>query len=121
MNGSGLVGLNCLASTWIRWNEERNAYARCDIPASSAARLDNIDKAEALANALFEFVTDPYAPSRNERPVVQELHTFAPEMIAVLENMILDGVNERHYIDEYIHAIFGSMSVSRLTSPCPVS
>jgi uncharacterized protein YndB with AHSA1/START domain len=67
--------------------------------------------AEALTNALFEFVTDPYAPSRNERPVVQELHTFAPEMIAVLENMILDGVNERRYIDEYIYAIFGSMNV----------
>ena len=67
--------------------------------------------AEALTNALFEFVTDPYAPSRNERPVVQELQTFAPEMIAVLENMILDGVDERQYIDEYIHAVFGSMSV----------
>ncbi len=66
--------------------------------------------AEALTNALFEFVTDPYAPSRNERPVVQELHTFAPEMIAVLENMILDGVDERRYIDEYIHALFGPIS-----------
>ncbi len=66
--------------------------------------------AEALTNALFEFVTDPYAPSRNERAVVQELHTFAPEMIDVLENMILDGVEERCYIDEYVHAVFGPMS-----------
>jgi uncharacterized protein YndB with AHSA1/START domain len=65
--------------------------------------------AEALTNALFEFVTNPHAPSRNELPVVQELHTFAPEMISVLENMLLDGVDERHYIDEYVNAIFGPM------------
>jgi len=67
--------------------------------------------AEALTDALFAFVTDPYAPSRNEQSVVQELHAFAPEMISVLENMILDGVAERHYIDEYIQAVFGHMTV----------
>lgn len=67
--------------------------------------------AGALTDALFEFVTNPYAPSRNELPVVQELHTFAPEMIAVLENMLLDGVDERHYIDDYVNALFGPMSV----------
>lgn len=65
---------------------------------------------EALTKALFEFVTDPHAGSRNERPVVQELHTFAPEIIPVLENMILDGVDERKYVNEYVFAIFGHIS-----------
>src|SRR5437588_5661740 len=44
-----------------------------------------------LTDALFAFVVHP-TPSRNELPVIQELHDFAPEMVPVLENMILDGV-----------------------------
>jgi uncharacterized protein YndB with AHSA1/START domain len=63
----------------------------------------------ALTDALFDFVADPSA-SRNNRPVVRELHTFAPEMVSVLENMILDGVKERHYIADYIHFVFGHLS-----------
>ena len=63
-----------------------------------------VDEA-ALTDALFEFVTDPRA-SRNERPVVQELHDYAPEMVEVLEHMILDGVDERHHVADYVHAVF---------------
>ena len=60
----------------------------------------------ALTDALYAFVTDPYT-SRNERPVVQELHSFVPEMVSVLENMVLDGVEERQDVAEYVNFVFG--------------
>jgi len=60
----------------------------------------------ALTDALYDFVTDPRA-SRNERPVVQELHSFVPEMVSVLEHMILDGVEERKDVAEYVNFVFG--------------
>lgn len=65
----------------------------------------------ALTDALFEFVTDPSANARNARPVVEELHTFAPEMIDVLEQMILDGVEERIHVEEYVSAVFNPLSL----------
>ena len=63
-----------------------------------------VDEA-ALTDAMFEFVTDPRA-TRNERPVVQELHDYAPEMVEVLENMVLDGVDERRHVADYVRAVF---------------
>ena len=60
----------------------------------------------ALTDALYDFVTDP-RPSRNERPVVQELHSFVPEMVSVLEHMILDGVEERKDVADYVSFVFG--------------
>ncbi len=62
-----------------------------------------VDEA-ALTDALFDFVTDPRS-SRNDRPVVRELNDVAPEIIEVCESMILDGVDERHYIADYVHAV----------------
>jgi hypothetical protein len=59
----------------------------------------------ALTDALFEFVTDPSAASRNARPVIQELHDIAPHMVDIAESMVIDGVDERHYVADYIHAI----------------
>ncbi len=77
---------------------------------SSPSRFFRIQVDEvALTDALFDFVADPYT-SRSSRPVVHELHTFAPEMVSVLENMILDGVQERHYVADYIHFVFGHLS-----------
>jgi hypothetical protein len=61
---------------------------------------------DALTDALFEFVTHP-DPSRNQMPVIQELHDFAPEMVPVLENMVIDGVDEYHYVAEYVAAVLG--------------
>lgn len=58
----------------------------------------------ALTDAFYDFVTDPQA-TRNERPVIQELHEVAPEMVDVLESMVLDGVEERHYVADYVHAV----------------
>jgi hypothetical protein len=60
-----------------------------------------------LTDALFEFVTDPRA-TRNERPVIQDLHDLAPGMVPVLEAMVLDGVEERSDVAAYVHAsLFG--------------
>ncbi len=64
----------------------------------------------ALTDALYAFVTDPKA-SRNELPVVQELHSFIPEMVSVLEHMILDGVEERQDVADYVNFVFGHTSL----------
>lgn len=57
-----------------------------------------------LTDELFSFVTDPRA-SRGDRPVIDELHDVAPEMVDVLESMVIDGVDERHYVADYVHAV----------------
>ncbi len=64
----------------------------------------------ALTDALYAFVTDP-KPSRNERPVIQELHSFVPEMVSVLEHMVLDGVEERQDVADYVNFVFGHVSL----------
>jgi hypothetical protein len=67
-------------------------------------RLYVEDEAE-FTDEVFAFVTDPSANSRNARPVILELNDLAPEMVDVLESMILDGVEEREYVADYVHAI----------------
>lgn len=69
------------------------------------SRFFRIQADEAvLTDALFAFVTDPRS-SRNDAPVVRELNDVAPEMIEVCESMILDGVDERGYVADYVHAV----------------
>ncbi len=63
-----------------------------------------VDPAE-LTDAMFAFVTDPH-PSRNERRVIQELNDVAPEVVDVLESMVLDGTEERQDVADYVHAVF---------------
>jgi len=36
---------------------------------------------------------------------LRALHEMAPQMISVAECMILDGVDERHYVAEYVQAV----------------
>jgi hypothetical protein len=60
---------------------------------------------EELTDAAFAFVTDPH-PSRNERPLIQELHEIYPEMVDVLECMVLDGTEARQDVADYVHAVF---------------
>jgi hypothetical protein len=60
---------------------------------------------EELTDAAFAFVTDPH-PSRNERPLIQELHEVYPEMVDVLECMVLDGTEERRDVAAYVEAVF---------------
>lgn len=60
---------------------------------------------ENLTDELFAFITDPSAANRNDRAIVSVLHEVAPQMVAVAECMILDGVDERPYIADYVHAV----------------
>lgn len=65
---------------------------------------------DALTDALYEFVTDP-KPTRGERPVIQELHELNPDMVDVLECMVLDGTEERRDVADYVHAVFQGVGV----------
>jgi hypothetical protein len=59
---------------------------------------------EALTDELFAFVTDP-SPARGDRPVIDELHDVNPEMVDVLECMIIDGADRREYVADYVQAV----------------
>lgn len=63
----------------------------------------------ALTDELFAFVTDPH-PSRNDRPVVDELHDIAPDVVDVLECMIIDGVDDRHFVSDYVQSFVHELS-----------
>ena len=60
---------------------------------------------EKLTDELFAFITDSSADHRNERAIVSVLHEVVPQMVSVAECMILDGVDERHYVADYVHAV----------------
>ena len=60
---------------------------------------------EKLTDELFAFITDPNADNRNERAIISVLHETVPQMVSVAECMILDGVEERHYVADYVHAV----------------
>jgi len=60
---------------------------------------------EALTDEAFAFVTDPHA-SRNERPVIHALVDMRPDVVDVLEAMVLDGTEERADVEAYLSAIF---------------
>jgi hypothetical protein len=61
---------------------------------------------ETLTDELFAFVMDPRS-TRYQRQVVKELRALAPGMIPVMEMMILDGVEERRYVRDYVSAVIG--------------
>lgn len=60
---------------------------------------------EKLTDELFAFITDPSADNRNERAIISVLHEVMPQMVSVAECMILDGVDERYYVAEYVQAV----------------
>ena len=77
-------------------------------PASPFFRL-LVDE-DGLTDALLEFVTDPRA-SRHDRAVIQDLHDLAPGMVTVLEAMVIDGVEDRQDVADYVRAaLFGPPS-----------
>jgi hypothetical protein len=82
-------------------------------PASPFFRL-LVDE-HGLTDALLEFVTDPRG-SRNDRPVIQDLHDLAPGMVSVLEAMVLDGVEERHDVAAYVHAVLFGLGAAETES-----
>ena len=65
---------------------------------------------EKLTDELFGFITDTSADNRNERAIISVLHEVAPQMVSVAECMILDGVGERHYVADYVHAVLNGAS-----------
>lgn len=65
---------------------------------------------EKLTDELFAFITDPSADNRNERAIISVLHEVLPQMVTVAECMILDGVEERHYVADYVHAALSGAS-----------
>lgn len=74
------------------------------------ARLFRFDVDEVeLTDAAFAFVTDPL-PSRNERPLIHELSDIYPDMVDVLECMVLDGTEERQDVADYIQAVVGQFA-----------
>jgi hypothetical protein len=62
---------------------------------------------DVLTDELFAFVCDPRS-SRYQRAVVKELRVLAPGVIPVMEMMILDGVDERRHVEEYVAAVIGA-------------
>jgi len=78
-------------------------------PASPVFRL-LVDE-DGLTDALYDFVTDPRA-SRNDKPVVQDLHEIAPGMVPVLEAMVLDGVDQRADVAAYVHAVLFGIGIA---------
>lgn len=62
---------------------------------------------ETLTDEMHAFVTDP-TPRRNERPIVQELNDVAPDVVDVMEAMVLDGTEARDDVAGYVEAVFGA-------------
>ena len=60
-----------------------------------------------LTDAMYGFVTDP-TPARNERPIVDELHDLNPDIVDVMECMVLDGTEDRGDIAAYVNVLFGA-------------
>ena len=72
---------------------------------SMSHSLSFLNDEEHLTDELFAFVTDRSADHRNQRALVSVLHETLPQMVAVAECMILDGVDERVYVADYVHAV----------------
>ncbi|MEJ7763805.1 MAG: hypothetical protein WKF80_13520 [Thermomicrobiales bacterium] len=71
---------------------------------SQFLRIVRVDE-DAFTDACYDFVTDPHG-SRTQRPVVKELDDLMPDVVDVLEAMLLDGTEDRQDIADYVHAIF---------------
>ena len=61
---------------------------------------------DTLTDELFAFVVDPRS-TRYQRRVVRELRALAPGVIPVMEMMIVDGVDERRHVRDYVAAVLG--------------
>lgn len=70
---------------------------------------------EDLTDAMFAFVTDPL-PSRNDRPVIEELGDLNHELVDVLECMVLDGTEEREDVSAFVRTVFGPHGAGTLTT-----
>jgi hypothetical protein len=60
---------------------------------------------DELTDAMYAFVTDPSA-RRNERPIVLELNDLNPDVVDVMESMVLDGTEDRQDVADFVEAVF---------------
>lgn len=61
---------------------------------------------DQLTDAMYEFVTDP-SPSRNDRPIIEELSDINHDLVDVLEMMVIDGTEDRRDVASFVNAVFG--------------
>jgi len=59
-----------------------------------------------LTDAMYAFVTDPQ-PTRNDRPIIQELGDINHDLVDLLECMVLDGTDDRRDVAAFADAVFG--------------
>jgi len=62
---------------------------------------------DQLTDAMYDFVTDP-SPSRNNRPIVEELSDINHDLVDVLEMMVIDGTDDRRDVASFVEAVFGT-------------
>ena len=62
---------------------------------------------DALTKEAFAFVVDPRA-SRNDRAVIHALNDMRPEVVDVLEAMVLDGTEDLADVAAYLEAVFST-------------
>ena len=60
---------------------------------------------DQMTNEAYAFVIDP-TPVRNDREIVQALNDFNPDVVDVLECMVLDGTEERDDVLAFMSAVF---------------
>lgn len=69
-------------------------------------RIVRVDETE-FTDALHAFVTDPSA-ARNQRDVILELNEMMPDMVDILESMVLDGTEDRQDIADLVTFVFSA-------------
>lgn len=67
-------------------------------------RIVRVDEHD-FTDALHAFVTDPKA-SRNDRDVILELNELMPDMVDILESMVLDGTEDRQDVADLVTYFF---------------
>ncbi len=66
---------------------------------------------EALTDEAHAFEVDP-SPRRNGRPIVQELNDFNPDVVDILECMVLDGTEDRADVHAFMTAVFAPRALT---------
>lgn len=79
-------------------------------------RIVRVDES-SFTDALHAFVTDPSA-ARNQRDVILELNEMMPDVVDILESMVLDGTEDRQDIADLVTYIFNADP--RTNEPQPV-
>ena len=69
--------------------------------------------ADALTDALLAYVREPQTLTRNRLPVLDELEHSALDLPReVLESMVLDGVDQRAFVAEFVTTVLDRPGVT---------